>query len=93
MDYVLALGIGFGLALFFGAGVLVNHGIESWAYRKRVCSIVTADDHRNEGSRLLYEALHFGGPDPERRYERYLRNEAFRHFQQADILENGPYKG
>jgi hypothetical protein len=92
LNLLITWAVALGLALAFVVGVIVNHGAERRFWRKRVCSIVTADDHRNEGARLLYESTHFSGRDPERRYERYLRQEAFRHFQVADIIENGPYK-
>ena len=80
------LGIGFGLFVGLGAGI--NHGLERRAYRKRVCSIVTAEDHREEAARLIHEAIHSHNSG----VERYLRNQAFAHFVIADQIENGPYK-
>jgi len=89
MDQVLiGVALGVSLTLLFLAGAGVNHALERRGFRNRVCSIVNADDHRAEAARLLSLSLKTFDPP----YEKYLRNEAFYHFQQADLLENGPYK-
>ena len=89
MEYLLiGLAIGLGIALLFGAGAGVNHGLEARALRKHVCSIVTAEDHRNEGARLLHKAIYSNSKE----YSKYLRNEAYVHFRYADMIEHGPYK-
>jgi hypothetical protein len=88
MDFGISLWIGLGLAMFFAAGAGLNHGLEARSYRKHMCSIITAEDHRNEGARLIHQAM----ASNDKVFERYLRNEAYTHFRTADIIENGPYK-
>lgn len=74
--------------LFFVAGFIINHAIETSAGRRHIEAIVTCQDHRNEGDRLIHEATRARNV----RYSSYLRDAALAHYMRADMLENGPYK-
>ncbi len=89
MEY-LVLGVLLGVlaASFLGAGAGINHSLEARAYRKRVCSISSSSDHRAEAARLIRESFHTNNPE----FGKYLRNEAYVHFRNADMIDNGPYK-
>lgn len=89
-ELFIGLALGISLTLLFIAGCGVNHKLESDGFRKRVTAVHTPETHRNEAERLLRQSIRADKyPD----YQRYLRNEAFQHYQQADLLENGPYYG
>ena len=88
MDILLGIALGLAAATLLGAGAGINHGLNRYYFRKHVCSIITAQDHRDEGRRLIRESIHTA----DRAYENYLRQEAFLHFCVADQMDNGPYK-
>lgn len=84
---LLFLGFAIGVVTF-GIGVEVGHRLTARAYRKRVCKIKTAEDHRREAARLIHESM----KTPDSDYVAYLRDQAFQHYVQADKLDYGPYK-
>lgn len=88
MDILLGIAIGFAVALLLSAGAGINFGLTRYRYRKRMCNIVSAQDHRNEGRRLIKKSIY----TLDRANKNYLRQAAFLHFCVADQIDNGPYK-
>ena len=61
--------------------------VKNYIHRKHVCSLTTAERHREEGIRFINKAIR----TKDLVYRQHLRNEAFHQFVKADQIENGPY--
>lgn len=76
-----------GLVLFFGAGLAVGYFIAKRGFQKRLVVLNTPEDYREQGARLITEALDTRKVEA----EMAMRRRAFEHFRMADIIENtGP---
>jgi len=75
------------LVLAFFAGGSVWHVVSIRTHRRRICAIVSADDHTREAARLVHRAIR----TKDLVYKQHLRDDAFQHYVLADKIENGPY--
>lgn len=72
------------MILFFGAGILAGYVLAKRGFEKRLVVLNTPEDYREQGSRLIVEAIR----THKLVNEKLLRQRAFEHFRMAETIEH-----